>query len=116
MSTTIDDLIFVKDEAVAFAYRVRDESDDDSLRISAAAIIEQAELYDAAEGDERVTSMEMRENLLRAIEELRAAEWPSVADDLDEGVSPDTVLGRLYELQDNGEDVAVAIAIVGAIY
>jgi hypothetical protein len=59
MSTTVDDLIALKDFAVEFAYSVvGDHSVPEGIRERAANVVHDAELYDDAEGCDNVCSVE----------------------------------------------------------
>jgi hypothetical protein len=49
----------------------------------------------------------------RAIIELHKAGWPSVADDLEDGVPPETVLRRLREIGEGDSDASYIVGYWG---
>jgi hypothetical protein len=66
MGTTVDDLIDLKDEAVAACHAVVAAWEKGDLAAAAnycSGVIEQAELYDAAEEDPQAVSIEDHERL-----------------------------------------------------
>lgn len=47
-------------------------------------------------------------------DDLEAAGWPSVADDVRDGLDPDTILSRLYAIGEDESSSAVAIVAYAA--
>lgn len=131
MATTIDDLIYLKDEAVTLAHDVVRTLDGAEwaqktpgekgaaltrLRSHALHVQERSLAYDEAEECETCSSIEDHEQTKAAVAALNDEGWPSVATDLGEGVPIETLESRLRELQTEGEDVSKPLEILAGLF